>query len=349
MTMKKIYLSLFSLSAVISMSGQTLNQANNAPANGDTYSTLQCDSLMGPGPSGANALWNFSSLMIHTGVVSNYTTIPSTTASYPSGSQVTSASLNDQAYTVSSATDLKYYGGNLKVDAVIANLVYSAPATMAVYPMSLNSTGTSTIAGTIVITAPLAQNGSFTGSSSTLADGTGTLDLPGVIAGTYSNVIRVLTLQTLNFSTQSGLSGVVTIKNYNYYSAGVKAPMLTIATKTLTNNLTPPSTQSMITVNKDYMAPPTSTVSIGENKIAAKTDVIVFPNPAANSVNFIADSQVANELFVYDVTGKMIEKQSFVSGKLKLDVSSYNNGLYIYSILNDKGQNVKTGKLAVSH
>lgn len=348
--MKKIYLSLFSISAVITMSGQTLNQANNAPANGDMYSTQQCDSLMGPGPSGANALWNFSSLMIHTGVVSNYTTIPSTTPAYPSGSQVTSASINEQAYTVSSASDLKYYGGNLKVDNVIASLNYSAPATMAVYPMSLNSTGTSTIAGTINITQPLPQSGSFTGNSSTLADGTGTLDLPGVIAGTYSNVIRVLTLQTLNFSTQSGLSGVVTIKNYNYYSAGVKAPLLTIATKTVTNNLTPPSTQSMITVNKDYIAPPTNTATaIGENKIAAKTDVLVFPNPAVNTVNFIADSQVASDMFVYDVTGKMIEKQTFIAGKLKLDVSTYNNGLYIYSILSDKGQIVKTGKLAVSH
>lgn len=45
----------------------------------------------------------------------------------------------------------------------------------------------------------------------------------------------------------------------------------------------------------------------------------------------------------------MVEKQNLNEGKLRLDVSAYTNGLYIYSIIGANNQALKTGKITVSH
>lgn len=343
--MKKIYSCMLAMSAVLTANAQTLTQTSNSQANGDMFSTYQCDSLnIVPGAAGAGAVWNFSTLVPHLSLVSNYTTVTSAAANYPSGALVTAASLSDQSYHLSTPADLKYYGGNFKVQAVLGTFIYSQPAIAAVYPMSLNTTSTAAIAGTINVTSPIPTNGTFTGNSVVLADGSGTLTLPGPL-GTFTNVLRVVSSQTINFTTSSSVSGVITRTNYDYYTPSVKAPLLSIATHSFTSSIPgSASTQTIVNVNKDY-----NNVATGINRQeAAAAEVQVYPNPASSQVHFAVSGKGAKEVHIFDITGKLLESKALTNGTLKLDVSDYNKGVYLYRILSTDGETVKTGKLTVN-
>jgi hypothetical protein len=343
--MKKIYACMAVSLMALTVNAQTLTQATHAPTNGDMYSTKRADSVnIAPGAAGAGVTWNFGTLNIFNNLVANYTVMPSSTPGYPVGSQVAAASVNDQSYYVSSAADLLYYGGNFKVQTVNGSFTYTSPAVSHVYPMSLNSTSTAAVGGSINVPS-LSMSGTFTGTSKALADGSGTLILPGGAAGTYSNVLRVVTSQTLNF-TASFSSGTIIKLNYDFYTPSVKAPLLSIAMFSLTAPpiITNPSTQTVVTVNKDYLMP---TVSIEKNK-TAEVELSVFPNPSSSLINFVTADKSVKEVRIFDLTGKLVETKTLAEGGLKLDVSAYNKGVYLYSLLNQSGETVKTGKLTVN-
>ncbi|MBA3681056.1 MAG: T9SS type A sorting domain-containing protein [Bacteroidetes bacterium] len=337
--MKKIYLSLLTALAGLSLNAQTLTNANHSPAAGDLYSTYQCDSLgISAGASGAAALWNFTSVATHSSIVNNYTATANANASYPiPGVQLGSAASNLSFYK-STATNLTYWGGNVTIGAIAATFVYTISAVRAAYPMSLNTTSTAATAGSISIPA-LSQTGTFTGNSTTLADGTGTLAL---ITGTFTSAIRVVTSQTINFSVQLG-TGSVTQKNWDYFDIGTKEALFTISTATIVAPLVGTSTQTIVTRHKPLVT------GLSTNNNNKTVDMIVYPNPSNTNVNFATENTDAKTVVVYDVTGKMVEKQNLTEGKLRLNVSDYTNGLYIYSIIGSNNQAIKTGKITVSH
>ena len=336
--MKKIYLTLLTALAGLTASAQ-LTDPNHSPAAGDLYSNWQCDSTtINPGAAGAGASWNFSAIATRSSIVNNYTVAANTNTSYPttSGEQVSAGSSNTSYYK-NSSTSLNYYGGNVTVGTTAATLTYTAPAVVAAYPMSLNTTSSAATSGSITV---LAQNGTFSGNSSAIADGTGTLSLPNA---TFTSAYRVVTTQTVNF-TASIATGTLTQKNYSYYDLSKKEALFTIATSTLVTSLSPTSsTQTIVTRSK-----PTLPTGINE---AANTvvNLSVYPNPSNTFVNFATESTDAKQIILHDITGKLVEKQNLSEGKLKLDVSSYSAGIYMYSVVGSNNQTFKTGKITVSH
>ncbi|MBL7910447.1 MAG: T9SS type A sorting domain-containing protein [Bacteroidia bacterium] len=336
--MKKIYLSFFTALAGLSLNAQTLTDANHSPAAGDMYSTYQCDSAaISTGAAGAGALWNFTGVATHSSIVNNYTATANSNASYPiPGVQMGSAASN-LSYYKSSATSYNYWGGNVTIAAIAASFVYSAPAVLAAYPMSLSTTSNAATAGSVAIPA-LSQTGTFTGNSTTLADGTGTLAL---VTGTYTSAIRVVTSQTINFTVQLG-AGSVTQKNWDYYNVGTKEALFTISTSTIVAPLAGTSTQTIVTRHKPLVT------GIKEANTTS-FNLVVFPNPSSTTVNFATENTEAKQVAVYDVTGKLVAKQNLTEGKLTLDVSSYTTGLYMYSVIGNANQTLKTGKITVSH
>jgi hypothetical protein len=337
--MKKIYLSLL-LSVAGLVANAQLTQANHAPINGDFYTTYQCDSLtINPGASGAGASWNFGTIVTHSSVVNNYTVITNANSSYPiPGIKVSSSSSNESYYT-STLTDLKYWGGNITAGAISAGLLYTSPAVTASYTMSLNTTSSSATSGSISVPS-LSQNGTFTGTSGTIADGTGTLILPN---GTFTNVIRVVTTQTITFTVPL-TTGTVTQQNWDYYNVGTRNSLFTISTSTFVTGAPFPSTSTQTVVTRSNP----STVGLKENKQNI-IDMVVFPNPTSTTLNFATESKEAKQVLIYDVTGKLVDTQTITDGKLKLNVSAYNNGLYTYSVIGNANQTLRTGKVTVSH
>jgi len=334
--MKKIYLSLLTVLAGLSLNAQ-LTDANHSPANGEMFSTYQCDSTaISTGATGAGALWNYSTIVTHSSVVNNYTAATNANAAYPiPGVQVGSVATNLSYYS-SNATDLKYWGGNITIGTTPVSLTYTSAAVSAAYPMSLNTSSSSVTGGSI---SALAQNGTFTGNSTTLADATGTLVIP---TGTFTGIIRVVTSQTINFTVPLVGSGTITQKNYDYYNVGTKEALFSISNASITSAVVN-STQTIVTRNK-----PATPVTINENK-STVIDLAVFPNPSSSTVNFVTENAEAKQVVIFDDTGKLVEKQTLTEGKLKLDVSNYTTGLYMYSVIGNANQTLKSGKITVSH
>ncbi|MES2381379.1 MAG: T9SS type A sorting domain-containing protein [Bacteroidota bacterium] len=85
---------------------------------------------------------------------------------------------------------------------------------------------------------------------------------------------------------------------------------------------------------------PVGTIDIGSVK--------VFPNPAKSIVNFTTENVLARTIAIYDITGRLIENINLQNKEAKLNVEDYSNGIYIYSICNENGQAVSSGKFSVS-
>lgn len=345
--MNKIYSTLLATFFVVSTNAQ-LTQANHAPANGENFSTYQCDSLgINPGATGAGAVWNFSTVTTHSNILVNYTCSTVSNSVYPQANVAVIGGLNNLAYYKTSASTLDYYGGNVTVGtggtSVAATLIYTAPFVHAVYPMNLNTSTTSAVAGTINVTSPLTTSGTFSGTSNTVLDGSGTLTLPGGII-TFTNVYRVKTSQNITFTTSiSPTPGTLTELNYDYYSFGTKAPLFSIATSTAVT-LLGTNVQTLVTVSKEALATPVT--GLGELSNSA-SEVKVFPNPGSLVITIQTDNKQAQGVIIYEITGKQVEKLPLVDGKLKLDVSEYNKGLFIYSIVDAGNRVIRSGKLAV--
>lgn len=319
-----------------------LTQSNHAPAVGDTYTLLDCNpSGVAAGASGSGATWNFATVTTNsTAYAYTASAVNSSMAVlYPNCNVVVASSSSDYAYQKSTATGLYYYGGNIYVNPVSASLVYTAPAVSAIYPMSLNTTSSSITGGSITASSPPAS-GTFSGTSSATADGTGTLILPGAV--TFSNVTRVLTSQFLTF-TSSLVNGTVTQTNYEYFDPSIKGPVFAIRIATVATSFGAPSTQTIV-LRSNY-SPTVSTVSVA-NLVDEASHITVFPNPCTNAVNVNIDAAGAT-LMLYDITGSRVGTYKLNQGSNKLDMSAYSPGYYIYTVSGNNGKQIKTGKLTV--
>ena len=339
--MKKIYaLSLFVVLG-LALNAQTLTEANHSLVSGEQFTNIQCDSTgVTPGPSGPSVSWNFSSVVAHTAIVNNFTAMPTSSVNpYPVPGITLASSINNISYYTTSSAFLKYWGGNITAGPVSGNLIYTSPAISAVYPMSLNTTSASVTGGTINVLSPLTLSGTFIGNSDVIADATGTVILP---FGTFTNVIRVVTTQTIEFTTALA-NGTITQMNYDYYSTTVKPALFTISTSTLNvPTFGVPSTQTVVT----RLTP--STVGINENAQLI-SDLLVYPNPTSSQISFNTENKSTKYLLVYDLSGNLVESKLFTDGKLTLNVSDYANGLYIFNLHGIDNQVLKTGKIAVLH
>ena len=336
--MKKTLLS-FATILNFGLIAQTLTQANHAPAAGDAFKRIQCDSTgVAPGASGAGQNWNFSSLIIHSTITTTYVASTSSNATYnPSDVVMKELKNADNAYFKSSASDLKTYGGNFLSGNISVSLTYTAPAVLATYPMNLNSANSSATGGTISLNNSF--TGNFFGTASFVADATGTLALP---AKTFTDVIKVTSSQLINATLSVG-TVTVTQLNFNYYSIGTsKSPILSISTSTAGSSLAATSSQTIVTVLKDY-------ATVGVNELSKNAiELTVFPNPASSTINFNTTSQEAYQVAIYDLTGKMITNELFEKGHIKTSISSLSNGNYFYVVADKAAQILTTGKFTVS-
>lgn len=335
--MKKTLFSIITLLSV-SLSAQTLTQANNAPAANESFSRYQCDSTgVTLGASGTNKLWDFSALATHTTIVTDYAVRSNTNTTYnPADVTVSVAQNGDKSYYKSSATDLKYYGGNFLAGNFSVALTYSNPAVMAIYSMTYNTANSNTITGSMTVNSSF--TGTFTGTAGLFADGTGTLVLP---SKTFTDVIKVTTSQVINANISNNTVDVIQL-TVNYYSvSNPKAAILTIATSTMVSLVGGTNTQTIVTVLKDY-------TSVGINETEKETiAVTMFPNPANQVANFSTTHNNAFKVTAYDVTGKLVATTVFENNLAKLNVQHLTPGIYLYTVTDKNNQALKTGKFTI--
>lgn len=92
----------------------------------------------------------------------------------------------------------------------------------------------------------------------------------------------------------------------------------------------------------------------GIHELASSNDVIVFPNPANNYLNIIADVTEAYSVIAYDATGRMISSATLsqaMNGTNRrtgvINTSDFASGLYSYSVIDSNGNVLKAGKFNV--
>lgn len=339
--MKRIYLSFAAIVSFASANAQ-LTQGNNAPANGDIFKFFQCDSVSA-GAAGTAMSWSFA-VTTHSSVTNNYTASTITSTTYPSANIGLALSASNTGYYASSAASLLYYGGNISAGPIAANLNYSAPSVHALYPMSMGSTTTSAIAGSITVTAPLSATGTFTGNCTTACDGSGTLTVAGM---TFTNVLRVSISETMSFTTNVA-PGSLTRITTRYFQSGIKQPIMSVETVTGTTMLG----ASSQTIAQHITAMPTSTIGtdVGIAAYNAETASIkVFPNPASSELTVFAANEAATNVSIFDVTGKKVAAAAVNGVWTKIDVTEFNKGLYIYRVEAADGKALQTGKFTVVH
>ena len=88
--------------------------------------------------------------------------------------------------------------------------------------------------------------------------------------------------------------------------------------------------------------------SLTEIEIAAQS-LSVYPNPSSEVINFSIDYNKATTVQMMDITGRVIETVNFNMNNAQVDVRNYNAGVYLYQVLNNEGQVVKTGKVTVNN
>ena len=338
MYMKNLLLLSFTFLTLLG-SAQTLTQANHAPAVGNPiYAMYQCDSAgISPGGSGAGQNWNYA-ITEHLSILNTYTTNASSNVAFNPADVSVSSATNNTVYYKSSPSALNYYGGDISIAAFDLNVKYTSPAVVAIYPMSLNSTTTSATSGSVNVISPLPTSGTFNGSCVVTADATGTLTLP---AKTFTNVIRVVTSQTLSANIAGGAT--VNLLVYDYYSTDAsKAPILTINTSTISSLIGGTSTQTIVSVQKNYDV-------VGLNEFQkSNIELSVFPNPSTNVVNFSTSSLEADKVSVFDITGKIIATEVMEMGKAKMNTANFANGVYLYQVTDKNNQILTTDKFNVN-
>jgi hypothetical protein len=73
-----------------------------------------------------------------------------------------------------------------------------------------------------------------------------------------------------------------------------------------------------------------------ETKAFSKNNLKIYPNPTNGIINFIGLDAKINRVVVYDIVGKMIKNQNFISENT-LDLNSFQDGIYIVKIETDLG------------
>lgn len=297
----------------ICTTAQTLDQGNNGPVVGDEFIQHQGD-YMDPGPAGAGQTWNFAALQTD----ATLTTTGLVPSAAPNGSAFTGATVAFDAgsgaylFLKTSATGLE----NVGAYALSISLVYQDPEQIMKYPCNFNTTWTDTWSSNFTSGGfPVARSGTSTG----LADGTGTLITP---YGTISNVLRVKLHQVYT----DNIGGLMTVNydatNYYFYKPGVHFALVQF------NNLT-----------SSASAPQTYAAWLDESSVGIQEalrntiGLDLFPNPATDQVSVVFGSASGNiTLEVTDGMGRMVDVEQLRSNgaitRHELDLARLALGLY---------------------
>jgi hypothetical protein len=83
--------------------------------------------------------------------------------------------------------------------------------------------------------------------------------------------------------------------------------------------------------------------SVGINKIITQSEILVYPNPAKDNLNFDMGMYKDFQLSVYNQMGQTIMQKNFISGNNTINIGNFKPGIYFYNLQNKNGK-VISGK-----
>ena len=98
--------------------------------------------------------------------------------------------------------------------------------------------------------------------------------------------------------------------------------------------------------------------AIGSQKLAtsnqvSKKTIEIYPNPVSDKlyIDYTAKNNIYGKLFIYDIIGEKVLSQSIdliQNTHIDIDVSSFNNGIYMISIEDTEGNTIHTEKIIIN-
>lgn len=86
-----------------------------------------------------------------------------------------------------------------------------------------------------------------------------------------------------------------------------------------------------------------STIEFRNSNATNEINLIVFPNPMKDKLNLtIPENQIGNRLTIYSVLGQSLNSYILKNKQTILDVSAYQNGIYLLKIAGSSGAKVYT-------
>lgn len=336
--MRITLLSLFIAITSMSNAQLTLTKAANEPVVGDQRGVIALDTSfyttgLPNNISGNNVTWDFSNLAINStvGVVSSdFIAAGSATVTPPAGATLAEDQNGSYTFFKSTTSPDKYELVSVKFGTFA--LTFTNTALVAQWPVSYGYNVTDNAAGSVQFSI----SANFTGSTNTTADGTGTLMMPQ--GNTFTNVLRLKSVQTLTMTVFSFPVGNVKQTIYQYYAPGDKFPILTV-NQTATTFSSQTTNVTTANGNSNHLA-----IGIKENQLN-KVDFNVLPNPANTSVSIeLEKNKVANSLTLINAVGQEVKR---IANSNTLHVSEVANGIY-YLEVSSEGHSARK-PVVISH
>ncbi len=88
-------------------------------------------------------------------------------------------------------------------------------------------------------------------------------------------------------------------------------------------------------------------VGVGIKEVTESNNELVFPNPAQNEINFVADASQQKAIQIFDVTGRLIDIITITNNQTTINTSNYANGMYRYNIIGKDNSILNKGKFTI--
>ncbi|WP_338355924.1 T9SS type A sorting domain-containing protein [Yeosuana marina] len=329
---KLYYFILLFLTTSIINAQITLTSATNAPQVGDTYNYIKTTNYsFNVSQSGANQIWDFSSVTGSTEVIS-FTNLASSSepTTFPLSNIVsTSTNPNGETYYSSSNSELLIEGF---FSPGLLREIYTDKREYIKYPITYNDVFNETFSGTSENIAA-GQTYDRTGTTQISADGYGTLILPYT---TVNNVLRVKITNTYSDTFMGFPIGPYNDVILVWFNA--------------TNNTFIASTSdayfngSLISSQASYLDQSDLVLATNDSNFVDK-QLTIYPNPAKNYTIIKNTSFDTISLNIYDIKGVFIKTETIQNGRNQIDLSILKPGIYLIKYL--KKSNLYTKKLVI--
>ncbi len=354
--------------------GQITVSQTDMPQPGDTIRLSTCNSNAGlpnPALTGTNYLWDYTALIPFTQTVDTFLAVSSTPLAYqfffnnglmypaykatvaqaapslPALGPVTITKVIN--YYKDESSNYESVGYGAIINGLPTSVKDDTIDVMYVFPMTYGNSDSCRSSSQVSISGL----GYYSTHQKRVnhVDGWGTLKTP---FGSF-NTLRVKTVlfsfDSLNIDTpiHIGFSTPVTGQiQYKWFANGFGLPILQVNEQIVAGN---PVFTSAVYRDSARKA------LLGLNQINSSiNNCLVYPNPGSGNFTFQVDGNYAPSgnygVKIYNMTGQVVYNNIFITPhqnpSFNVNLCNQPSGLYIYTLVNDRGERVATGRLVIS-
>jgi len=341
------------ISAQITITSADMPKANNIIYTSVDTTTSSFSRLSRPA-SGANIRWDYSSLPT-TYTDTDVLSIPSIT---PYAHEFPSATMADSSYgtfgyTYYVTTDSSYSKENipqvirLNGDIITTFDSYTPPLLQLKLPAHYGDNDSGTVTGTSPAFPTKGIRGVDSGKFVVISfyrdtiDGYGTITTP-LSGGAAYNALCQKHYQLDIYELYFYIPGYDWVQEttfntktyaYNWYAKDVGYSVAAMSMD---------STDTQVNSFQWYTGHVT-----GIDELRQQQNALVYPNPCTSQITFRYNQGNAQNVFAYDITGRLLGHAEIENGTGILNTSDYSAGMYFYHITDKSGNVIDVGKFIV--